>query len=215
MNLTKRTFLALTAAATLGGLTAFAPAAWAKPEIGKPAPQFNTVDTKGNKVDLSALRGKTVVLEWTNHDCPYVLKHYRAGNMQKLQADAAKDGVVWLSVISSAPGEQGHVSPAEADALTASRNAAPSNVMIDEKGKVGRLYDARTTPHMYVIDPNGNLAFMGGIDNKPTADQSDIQGATNYVRLALDAVKSGQPVATPVIRPYGCSIKYAPQDARS
>ncbi len=215
MNLARRTLLALTAAATLGGLTAFAPAAWAKPEIGKPAPQFNTVDTKGNKVDLSALRGKTVVLEWTNHDCPYVRKHYSGGNMQKLQADAAKDGVVWLSVISSAPGEQGHVSPAEADALTASRKAAPANVLIDEKGKLGRMYDARTTPHMYVIDPEGNLAFMGGIDDKPTADRADIAGAANYVRLALDALKSGQQPATSAARPYGCSIKYAPQDARS
>jgi hypothetical protein len=134
--------------------------------------------------------------------------------MQKLQTEAAKDGVVWLSVISSRPGSQGHVTPAEADALTDSRNAAPAGVILDEPGTIGRAYGARTTPHMAVIDPQGRLAFIGGIDDKPTAREADIDGATNYVRLALDAVKSGQPVATPVARPYGCSIKYAP-DARS
>lgn len=215
MILARRTALALGAAFALGGLIAVSPAASAKPEIGKPAPAFTGTDSKGKEVSLDSLRGKTVVLEWTNHDCPYVRKHYRAGNMQKLQADAAKDGVVWLSVISSAPGEQGHVSPAQADELTVNRNATPAHVLLDEKGTIGRAYEARTTPHMFVIDAEGTLVFMGGIDDKPTANQADIEGATNFVSAALDAVKSGQPVATSVARPYGCSIKYAPQDARS
>jgi peroxiredoxin len=214
MILARRTLFAIGAALALGGLTAAAPAAFAKPEVGKPAPDFVGIDSKGNEVSLAGLRGKTVVLEWTNHDCPYVRKHYGAGNMQKLQAEAAKDRVVWISVISSAEGEQGHVSPAQADELSASRKASPAHVVLDPKGTIGRAYDARTTPHMYVIDAKGTLVFMGGIDDRPTADKADIEGATNYVRLALDAVKKGEPVATPIARPYGCSIKYAP-DARS
>ncbi|WP_088346025.1 MULTISPECIES: thioredoxin family protein [Rhodomicrobium] len=215
MLLARRNILAIGAALALGSVTGFATGASAKPEIGKPAPDFSAVDTKGKTVALSALRGKTVVLEWTNADCPYVRKHYGAGNMQKLQGEAAAEGVVWLSLISSAPGEQGHVSPAEADQLTASRHAEPASVLLDEKGKIGRAYDARTTPHMFVINGDGTLVYMGGIDDKPTTSQTDIQGATNYVRLALDAVKSGKPVATPVSRPYGCSVKYSPQDERS
>ena len=143
------------------------------------------MDSKGNTVSLSDLRGKTVVLEWTNNECPYVVKHYGSGNMQKLQTEASKDGVVWLSVISSAPGKQGHVSGAEADALTRSRKAAPAHVLLDEKGEIGKQYAARTTPHMFVINPEGTLVYMGGIDNRPTADKADIEGATNYVRPCL------------------------------
>jgi peroxiredoxin len=213
--LARRTLLAAGAALALCGSVAFAPIAIAKPEIGKAAPDFAGVDSKGNSVKLSDLRGKTVVLEWTNHECPYVRKHYGAGNMQKLQADAARDGVVWLSVISSDKGEQGNVSGAEADRLTTSRNAAPAHVILDEKGKIGRAYEARTTPHMYVIDPEGKLVYMGGIDDKPNTNTADIATAKNYVRLALEAVKAGRPVETPVARPYGCSIKYAPEDTRS
>jgi hypothetical protein len=213
--LPRRTLLAAGAAFALCGSIALAPIAYAKPEVGKPAPDFTGIDSKGRSVKLSDLRGKTIVLEWSNHDCPYVRKHYGAGNMQRLQADAAKDGIVWLTVISSASGAEGHVSGAEADALTARRNAAPAHVVLDEKGKIGRAYEARTTPHMYVIDPEGKLVFMGGIDDRPSADPADIATAKNYVRLALDAVKAGRPVATPVTRPYGCSIKYAPEDTRS
>ncbi len=215
MAMVKRKMLALGAAMAFGALSAVTTAAIAKPEIGKEAPAFTGIDTKGNQVSLADLRGKTVVLEWTNHDCPYVRKHYSAGNMQELQNQAAEDGVVWLSVISSAPGEQGHVSPAKADELTTSRNAAPAHVILDEKGTIGRTYEARTTPHMYVIDAEGKLAFMGGIDDKPTADKADIEGATNYVSAALNAVKNGEPVAKSVARPYGCSIKYAPEETRS
>lgn len=213
--LARRTLLAVGAAFALCGSLALAPVAIAKPEVGKPAPDFTGTDSKGKSVRLSDLRGKTVVLEWTNHNCPYVRKHYGAGNMQKLQADAAKDGVVWLTVISSASGDQGHVSPAEADKLTASRNAAPAHVVIDETSKIARAYEARTTPHMFVVDAEGKLVFMGGIDDKPSSNTADIPTATNYVRLALDAVKAGRPVETPVTRPYGCSIKYAPEDTRS
>ena len=207
MIMARRTLLAVSAGMAFA-LAAYAQAAPGAPEIGKPAPAFTAVNSKGEKVDLSALRGKTVVLEWTNHDCPYVRKHYKSGNMQKTQAEAAKDGVVWLSVISSAPGSQGHVSPADADALTAKRSAAPTHVLIDEKGAIGRQYGARVTPHMYVIDPKGTLVYMGGIDDKPTSNVADIQTATNYVTQALAAVKKGETVATPVSRPYGCSIKY-------
>ncbi len=213
--LARRAFFAVGAAAALCGSLVFAPVAFAKPEVGKPAPDFTGTDSKGQSVKLSDLRGKTVVLEWTNHECPYVRKHYGAGNMQKLQADAAKDGVIWLTVISSASGDQGHVSAAEADNLTASRKAAPAHVLIDEKSKIARAYDARTTPHMYVVDPEGRLVYMGGIDDKPNTNQADVPKAKNYVRLALDAVNAGRPVETPVARPYGCSIKYAPEDTRS
>jgi peroxiredoxin len=214
MHLSRRTVLSLCAAAAFGAAAMSGPAAQASPAIGEIAPAFTAKDTKGNDVSLDSLRGKTVVLEWTNHQCPYVVKHYGAGNMQKLQADAAADGVVWISIISSEPGSQGHVSPAQADQLTDSRAAKPAHMIIDEAGVIGRKYEARTTPHMFVIDPEGKLAFMGGIDDKPTADKSSLAGATNYVTLALDAVGKGEQVATAVARPYGCSIKYAPE-ARS
>jgi alkyl hydroperoxide reductase subunit AhpC len=190
-----------------------ATAASAAPEVGKTAPDFSATDIDGKPVKLSELRGKTVVLEWTNNECPYVVKHYGSGNMQALQRDATKDGVVWITLISSPKGQQGHVSPVEAAELTSSRNAAPSQIVLDETSKVARLYEAKTTPHMFVINPEGKLVFMGGIDDKPTTRTSDIATAKNYVRAALNAVKAGQPVATPVARPYGCSIKYAPQES--
>jgi peroxiredoxin len=195
-------------------LAAFAASpALAVPEIGKPAPDFAATGIDGKPVKLSELRGKTVVLEWTNHDCPYVVKHYGSGNMQALQRDAARDGVVWISIVSSAKGAEGNVTPAEAAALTKSRNAAPAEIVLDESGKIGRAYDARTTPHMFVIDAGGKLVYMGGIDDKPTTRAADIATANNYVRAALDAVKTGKPVATPVSRPYGCSVKYGPQQS--
>lgn len=182
--------------------------ALAAPEVGKPAPAFTATDTAGKTVRLADLRGKTVVLEWTNHDCPYVRKHYDAGNMQAQQREAAQQGVVWLSVISSAPGKQGHVSPAEADRLTATRNAAPAAVLLDPEGEIGRAYGARTTPHMYVIDPAGVLRYMGGIDSIATADRADIARARQYVPAALAELRAGKPVTDAVTRPYGCSVKY-------
>jgi len=176
--------------------------------VGQPAPDFSGVDTRGQTHSLSDFAGKTVVLEWTNHDCPYVVKHYSAGNMQRQQKAATEEGVIWLSVISSAPGKQGHVEPAEADRLTQSRNASPTAVILDPSGEIGRAYGARTTPHMYVIDGEGVLRYMGGIDDRPTTRKDDIAGATQYVEVALAELAAGQPVSTPVSRPYGCSVKY-------
>ena len=176
--------------------------------VGELAPDFEGVDTQGTTHRLADYRGKTVVLEWTNHDCPFVRKHYGTGNMQGQQREAAAQGVVWLSVISSAPGKQGHVSAAKAEELTGSRDAVPSAVILDPAGKIGRAYGARTTPHMYIIDQAGTLVYMGGIDSISTANPKDIPRATQHVRAALQELAAGKPVSTPVTRPYGCSVKY-------
>ncbi len=178
-------------------------------KIGAPAPNFTATDSNGKKHSLSDFKGKTVVLEWTNHDCPFVKKHYETNNMQKLQKSATAEGVIWLSVVSSAPGQQGFVNGAKANELTKSRNASPTAVLLDPEGTLGRLYGARTTPHMFVIAPNGNLAYMGAIDDKPTANKDDVATAKNYVAEALSAIKAGKPVPTPTTQPYGCSVKYA------
>ncbi len=180
----------------------------AAPQIGKPAPDFSAVDSNGKTVKLSDYRGKIVVLEWTNDGCPYVQKHYGSGNMQKLQKEEAANGIVWLTIISSAPGTQGYVDGAEANALTASRHAAPTAVLLDPEGKAGHLYNARTTPHMFIVNADGTLVYMGGIDDKPTANPADIKTAKNYVRAALSEVLAGKPVADAITRPYGCSVKY-------
>ena len=177
-------------------------------QIGQPAPEFTIKDSKGSSLSLSQYRGKTVVLEWTNAECPYTRKHYTSGNMQGIQALAQKDGVVWLTVISSAPGKQGYVDGPAADALTRSRGAVPTAVLLDPSGTVGRLYGAKTTPHMYVIDKNGALQYMGGIDSIATADVSDIARAEPYLKEAMLEVVQGKPVAHPVTKPYGCSVKY-------
>lgn len=189
-------------------LLALSTGAAAALQIGQPAPAFTGIDTNGKPHALSDFLGKVVVLEWTNHDCPYVRKHYDAGNMQAQQREATADGVVWLSVISSAPGKQGHISPEKADELTASRDATPTAVLIDEGGEIGRAYKARTTPHMYVIDTEGKLAYMGGIDNIPSASSADIDKATQFVPAALAQVMNGKPADPSVTRPYGCSVKY-------
>jgi alkyl hydroperoxide reductase subunit AhpC len=191
-----------------------AAAAWAAsselatPQIGRAAPDFTVKDSKGNPVRLSQYHGKTVVLEWTNADCPYTRKHYISGNMQSVQTLAQKTGIVWLTVISSAPGKQGYVDGPAADALTQSRGAAPTAVLLDPSGTVGRSYGAKTTPHMFVIDKNGALQYMGGIDSIATTEVSDIARAEPYLKEAMLAVAQGNPVAHPVTRPYGCSIKY-------
>ena len=176
--------------------------------VGEPAPGFDGMDTGGNVHRLADYRGKTVVLEWTNHDCPYVRKHYGAGNMQEQQREAAAQGVVWLSIISSAPGKQGHVSPEDADELTRTRNAAPRAVILDSEGKIGRAYNAKTTPHMFIIDETGVLVYMGGMDSISTANPDDIPQATQYIRVALQELAADKPVSTPVTKPYGCSVKY-------
>ena len=181
----------------------------ASPDVGKAAPDFRLPDTKGNQHALAELRGSFVVLEWTNHECPFVRKHYGSGNMQALQKEYTAEGIVWLSVISSAPGEQGYVNGEMADQLTRERDASPTAVLLDPDGHVGKLYGARTTPHMYIIAPDGTLIYKGGIDDKPSTRQSDIDTATNYVRVALTEARNGQAVSNPVTRPYGCSVKYA------
>lgn len=201
-----RRYLMLAAVAVLaagGGATAQGTG----PAINQPAPNFSAPDADGRAHSLSQYRGKTVVLEWTNHECPYVKKHY-SGSMQALQRDATRDGVVWLSIVSSAPGEQGHITGAQAKQLTASRNASPSSVLLDPSGAVGRLYGAKTTPHMFVINPQGRLVYAGGVDDVPTNKVEDLQRAKPLVRLALADVKAGRPVAIPSARPYGCAVKY-------
>ena len=180
----------------------------ADPTVGKAAPDFTGRASTGEIIELQDYRGKIVVLEWTNHDCPYVRKHYDTDNMQSLQREAAEKGVVWLTVISSAPGKQGYVTAEEANRLTLSRDAAPTAVILDPEGEIGRLYSARTTPHMFVIDAAGVLVYMGGIDDKPSTRKSDVVKADNYVRAALDALLAGSPIETAVSRPYGCSVKY-------
>src|ERR1700733_12995419 len=177
-------------------------------QIGQPAPDFTTQDSKGTQVQLSQYHGKTVVLEWTNADCPFTRKHYDSGNMQSVQSLAQRDGVIWLTIVSSAPGKQGYVNGPAADVLTQSRKAAPTAVLLDPSGTVGRLYGAKTTPHMFVIDKNGALQYMGGIDSIATADVSDIAQAEPYLKEAMLDVVQGKPVAHAVTRPYGCSVKY-------
>lgn len=203
-TLLRRTALALSAAA----LACAAPAL-AAPALGRAAPAFTAVDADGRSRALSEFKGKTVVLEWTNNGCPYVQKHYSSGAMQGLQRKATADGVVWLTVVSSAPAMQGYLKPAEAKAWKASAKAGSTAVLLDPEGRVGRAYEAKTTPHMFVIDKAQRLVYMGGIDDKASSDLASLKGATNHVAAALADVKAGRPVQQAVTRPYGCSVKYA------
>jgi alkyl hydroperoxide reductase subunit AhpC len=176
--------------------------------VGKPAPDFTLADSNGKSHSLNDYKGKVVVLEWFNHGCPFVVKHYDSGNMPKLQKEYTAKGVIWLSICSSAPGKQGYGSGAEQNAKAKQVGAAPTAILIDADGKVGRLYGARSTPAMYVITKKGTLAYAGAIDDKPTTDPADIKGAKNYVKEALDEVLNGKTVATST-KSYGCSVKYA------
>jgi hypothetical protein len=178
-------------------------------KVGDPAPAFTGTDTRGTSHTLAGLRGKWVVLEWHNQGCPYVKKHYDSGNMQKLQREWTAKGVVWLTVISSAAGKQGHVTPADADAYVAARKAAPTAVLLDPLGTIGLAYEAKTTPHMFVIDPQGRLVYAGAIDDAPTTDTADVATAKNYVSAALTEAMAGKAVTTPSTKAYGCGIKYA------
>ena len=187
---------------------AFSAAAWAAPSVGAPAPAFSAVDSNGKTVSLAYYKGKHVVLEWTNDGCPFVKKHYGSGNMQSLQKEFTAQNVVWLSVISSAPGQQGYVDGAAANKLTAARGAAPTAVLLDPKGDLGRLYGAKTTPHLFVIDPTGKLEYAGGIDSIASPDPADIAGATPFLKVALTEALAGKPITSPVTKPYGCSVKY-------
>lgn len=181
--------------------------AMATPIIGQPAPLFTGLDSNGKAVSLDDFANQTVVLEWTNNECPYVRKHYDSGNMQALQSEATAGGAVWLSIISSAPGNEGYVDGTKANKLTESRGAKPTAVVLDPTGAIGHAYEAKTTPHMFVID-KGKLAYMGGIDDIRSTRKEDIPKATNYVRAALAEIKAGKPVSTPESTPYGCSVKY-------
>jgi hypothetical protein len=176
---------------------------------GTTAPDFKGTDSNGVQHSLSEYRGKYVVLEWANKGCPYDQKHYLSGNMENLQKEWTAKGVVWLSVISSAPGQQGYVTPAEENDYLKTMHVAPTAVLLDPTGAIGHLYEAKTSPHMFVIDPAGKLIYEGAIDNKPTTDQADVKGADNYLNDALNASMSGKPVAVTTTRPYGCSVKYA------
>ncbi len=180
--------------------------AHAAPELGKPAPDFTLNNQDGKPVKLSDARGKYVVLEWYNKDCPFVRKHYGSGNMQGLQKKYGAKGVVWYSIVSSHKGGEGYLTPAKAQKQMKSMSS--NAILLDESGDVGHLYGAKTTPHMFIIDPKGTLIYMGGIDNVPSTDAADIKGAMNFVSLALDEAMANKPVTTPSSTPYGCSVKY-------
>jgi peroxiredoxin len=177
-------------------------------QIGSQAPDFHGTDSTGKTESLDQYRGKFVVMEWHNHDCPYTAKHYESGNMQSLQKQWTAKGVVWLTVISSAPGQQGYVDAARENAYMKKMGAQPTAAILDPKGDIGHMYDAKTTPNMYVIDPSGKLIYAGAIDDHPTTEISDIKASKNYVSAALTEAMMGQPVQTAVTRPYGCSVKY-------
>ena len=197
MTLTRRSALALPALALFPATA-----------LAAPAPGFSLKDADGRVRTLAEFRGKVVVLEWINEGCPYVKKHYQ-GNMQALQKAAVADGVVWLSVCSSAPGQQGHVDGAGAKRFIAAKGAAPTAFLLDPTGVAGKAWGAKTTPHMYIVDKAGQLVYQGGIDDKPTANVADIAGATNYVKAALADLKAGRPVKVAFSKPYGCAVKYA------
>jgi peroxiredoxin len=214
-SLTRRTFLAgaglvgLTTVPRHGLLAASPALAAVSAKVGSPAPPFTLNATTSKSVSLADQRGKLVILEWTNHDCPYVRKHYDTSNMQGLQKETTTQGVIWLTLISSAPGTQGYVTPSQANELTAARLATPTAVLLDPTGVVGKAYGATNTPHMYIIDKAGTLVYAGAIDDRPTTRQGDVRGAQNYVRAALEDLAAGRPVKTPVTRAYGCTVKYA------
>ena len=177
-------------------------------EPGETAPDFSLTDSKGATRKLSDFRGKLVVLEWLNHECPFVKKHYEGGNMQNLQKEYTGKGIIWLSIISSAPGKQGHRTGPQADADTKDKNAVPTAVLLDHAGEVGKQYGAKTTPEIFIIDREGRVIYAGAMDNMKSTDPKDIAKAESYVRLALEAALAGQPVSTPQTEPYGCSVKY-------
>jgi peroxiredoxin len=198
----------LNLAVTTIGLAMVCGSAWAlKP--GEAAPAFKGTDSNGKTVDLAQYRGKFVVLEWANQGCPYERKHYLSGNMERLQKEWTTKGVVWLSVISSAPGEQGYVTPAEENTYLTKMHAAPTAAILDPSGTIGRMYEAKTTPHIFVIDPQGKIVYEGAIDDQPSPDPETLKTVQhNYLNEALEAAMAGKAVATPVTRPYGCSVKY-------
>ena len=182
-------------------------AAWAA-RVGERAPEFTATDTNGQVHKLSDYAGKFVVLEWHNRGCPYTAKHYDSGNMERLQHEWTSRGVIWLTVISSAPGKQGYVTASEENEYVKKMNAAPTAVLLDPTGVVGHLYDAKTTPQIFIINPQGVLIYDGAIDDRATTDVGDVKGARNYASQALEEAMAGKAVSIPTTRPYGCSVKY-------
>ena len=197
-----------TAVLLLTGLAALPVRAAEPATVDAPAPAFTLKDANGTTHSLEEYKGKYVVLEWVNFDCPFVRKHYGSGAMQELQRAMTAKGIIWLSVCSSAPGRQGYFDGDELRQRLSAEHASPTAYLIDQEGTVGRLYSAKTTPHMFVIDPKGILMYAGGIDDMATTDKADIGRATNYVKAALDAAAEGKPVAVKNTRSYGCSVKY-------
>ena len=189
-------------------LTLFTTLLYAAAKVGEAAPSFSEAASDGKTYNLSSYQGKFVVLEWHNQGCPYTAKHYESGNMQKLQKEWTAKGVTWFTVISSAPGTQGYVDASNENSYMAKMKAAPTAALLDPSGQLGHMYGAKTTPHMFIINPQGKLIYDGAIDDRPTTDESDVNGAKNYVSLALDEAMAGKPVSTATTRPYGCSVKY-------
>ena len=204
----RSTFYLMLVGLILGLILCTAPLLLAAAKVGEPAPAFTATASDGKTYKLGDYRGKYVVLEWHNNGCPYVGKQYNSGNMQKLQKQWTSRSVVWFTVLSSAPGKQGFVTASDENAYLAKTQAAPTAALLDPSGEVGHMYDAKTSPQMVVINPQGVVIYDGAIDDKPTTDLADVPGATNYVSLALEQAMAGKPVATPATRPYGCSVKY-------
>ena len=182
----------------------------ASPQINAPAPDFHATDADGRTRALAAYRGRIVVLEWTSDACPFSHKHYDSGSMQRLQRRATGEGVAWFTVMTAPQGSAEYMTPAEARAWRRKVHSHATAVLLDTDGRLARAYEAKTTPHMFVIDKAGRLVYMGGIDDRPYADPASLKGATNYVALALAELKSGRPISHPVTAPYGCSVKYPP-----
>lgn len=202
----KRTLPYVMAAGVL--MMAFVMPVHAAVEIGKPAPAIEATDINGNAVNLADHKGEIVVLEWTNAECPFVVKHYDSGNMQKLQKAATEKGVKWITINSSAEGKQGNISAEDAKTLIEEVGAAQTAYVQDPSGTIGQAYGAKTTPHMYVIDKDGNVAYAGAIDSNSSPRASTIEGAENYVMAAVDSLMAGEPVKTAETAPYGCAVKY-------
>lgn len=203
MKTIRRAALVLLATAPLA-----AAAPMQSPEIGAPAPTFTLPDTHGESHALEDYRGEWVVLEWLNYGCPYVQKHYRTGNIPSQQEKWREQGVAWLAIVSSAPGKQGYYEPAEMNEQSEQWGSNATAVLLDPEGEVGMMYDARTTPQMFVINPEGNVVYMGGIDDVPTARDGDLERATQLTDEALEQAMAGEEVTQPTSRPYGCSVKY-------
>jgi len=209
MTLLSRTLAPLLGAFLLLAGTAPGASAQSEAAVGEAAPNFTLPDTEGEKHSLADYEGQYVVLEWLNFECPFVGKHYGSGNMQALQETYTGKDVVWLSIVSSAEGRQGYFPPEEMQAQKQKHNGNMNAILMDPSGEVGRTYGAKVTPHMYVINPEGELIYKGGIDDKPTTDEADIEGAENYVRNALTQAMNGEEVSPKTAQPYGCTVKYA------